>query len=155
MVDKELGAASEQVCQRSAAFVGLEAVVLLDPNSGELLPLPGQLVAAPGQLLLGLEQLEPGRKPLLTRSCRVLRHRVSLPLGRSGFGIALLFWVADISGQGDIRNSVLAFLSLANHYVAFLRGINVGRAKRIAMADLRSFAKVGFVMKGGTVYKGP
>ena len=24
-----------------------------------------------------------------------------------------------------------------------------------AMADLHSFAKVGFVMKGGTVYKGP
>jgi hypothetical protein len=55
VVDKELGAASKQVRQRSAAFIGIEAVVLVDPDPGELLPLPGQLVAATGQLLLGLE----------------------------------------------------------------------------------------------------
>jgi ABC-2 type transport system permease protein len=39
-----------------------------------------------------------------------------------GFGILLLFWIADYSGQGDIRASVLAYVSLANHYVSFLKG---------------------------------
>jgi len=55
VVDKELGAPSEQVRQRSAAIVGVEAVVLVDPDPGELLPLSGEFVAASGQLLLGLE----------------------------------------------------------------------------------------------------
>jgi hypothetical protein len=57
VVHEELRSPSEQLCQRSVAFVGVEAVVLLDPHPGELLPLPAQLVAPPGQLLLGFEQL--------------------------------------------------------------------------------------------------
>lgn len=47
-------------------------------------------------------------------------------------------------------------------YVALLRGINVGRAKRIAMADLRAlFATLGFsevstlLNSGNVVYSGP
>jgi hypothetical protein len=84
VVHEELRAPSEQVRQRSVTFVGLEAVVLLDPDPGKLLPLSSQLVAPPGQILLGLEQLEPRRVPLLTRSRRVLRHLVSLLLAATG-----------------------------------------------------------------------
>jgi len=39
------------------------------------------------------------------------------------FGVLLLFWVLDWSGQGDTRGSLLANLSLFNHYQPFLRGI--------------------------------
>src|SRR5215216_2311945 len=76
VVHEELSAPTEQIRKRRASFVDLEAVVLVDSDPGELLPPPGELVAAPSQLLLGLEQLEPGHKPLLTRSCRVLSHRI-------------------------------------------------------------------------------
>src|SRR6266536_4997847 len=79
VVHEKLRAPSEQVRQGRAALSRLEAVVLLHPDPRELLPLPGQLVAAPGQVLLGVEQLEPVRKPLLTCSCAVVRHSRSLP----------------------------------------------------------------------------
>ena len=64
VVDEELRAPSEEVCQRGAPFVGLEAVLLVDPDPRQLLPPPRQLVAAPRELLLRLEQLEPRCKPL-------------------------------------------------------------------------------------------
>jgi hypothetical protein len=72
VVHQELRTPFEEVCERGRPVVRLEAVVLLDPDPGELLALPGQLVAPAGQLLLGSEQLEPRRKPFLTRSGRVL-----------------------------------------------------------------------------------
>ena len=74
VVDEELRAPSEEIGQRGAALVGLEAVLLVDSNPRQLLPLPRQFVAAPGQLLLGLEQLQPGRKPLFTCSSLVIGH---------------------------------------------------------------------------------
>jgi hypothetical protein len=77
VVDEELRAPPEEVRQRSLALVRLEAVVLVDPHPGKLPPPAGQLVAAPGQLLLGLEQLEAGRQPFRSCSCRVLRHSSS------------------------------------------------------------------------------
>jgi len=55
VVHQELRAPAEQIRQRSAALVGREPVLLVDPDPRQLLPLPGQLVTAPGQLLLGLE----------------------------------------------------------------------------------------------------
>ncbi len=42
----------------------------------------------------------------------------------SSFGALLLFWILDWSGEGTAGNgSVLAYLSLLNHYEPFLRGI--------------------------------
>ena len=66
VVDEELRAPSEEVCQRGAPFIGLESVLLVDPDPRQLLPPPRQLVAAPRQLLLLLEQLEPRCKPFFT-----------------------------------------------------------------------------------------
>lgn len=40
----------------------------------------------------------------------------------AAFGISLLFWIIDFSGQGDVRTNLFAYLSLLNHYVTFLRG---------------------------------
>src|SRR5918998_1645559 len=66
VVDEELRAPSEEVCQRGAALVGLESILLVDPNPRQLLPPLRQLVAAPGELLLRPEQLEPRGEPLFT-----------------------------------------------------------------------------------------
>lgn len=41
----------------------------------------------------------------------------------AGFGALLLFWILDATGQGDTRASVLAYLSIFNHYQPFLRGV--------------------------------
>src|SRR5581483_5666050 len=60
--------------QRRVAVVGLEPVVLVDPDPRELLPEASHLVAAVGQLLLGVEQRAPRREPLLTRRRAVGRH---------------------------------------------------------------------------------
>src|ERR1019366_8180872 len=48
---------SEAIGGALCPLVGLEAVHLVDPTPGQLLPLPRQLVATPRQRLLGLEQL--------------------------------------------------------------------------------------------------
>ena len=82
VVNEELRAAPEEVCQRGAPRVGLEPVLLADPNPRKLLSPPRQLVAAPRQLLLFLEQLEPGGKPFLRRydvvfPTQILRFRHS------------------------------------------------------------------------------
>ena len=68
MVDDELRAPPEEVRQRDVPFLGLESVLLVDPDPWQLLTSPRQLVAAPRQLLLRLEQLESGCKPLFTRN---------------------------------------------------------------------------------------
>lgn len=39
------------------------------------------------------------------------------------FGVLLLFWILDWSGQGDTHGNLLAYLSLFNHYQPFLRGV--------------------------------
>src|SRR5207247_6243504 len=59
-------------------LVGLESILLVDPDPRQLLPPPRQLVAAPRQLFLRLEQLEPGGEPLFTCPDHVFRHRCSL-----------------------------------------------------------------------------
>src|SRR5207248_10306544 len=92
VVDEELRAPSEQIRQRGAPLVGLEAILLVDPDPWQLLPPPRQLVALPRQLLLRLEQLEPRCEPLCTRPGLVLRHRCSL--------LSLLIAVV-----GDLRRS--------------------------------------------------
>src|SRR6185295_13032150 len=78
VVDEDLRAPSKEVCQRCAPFVGLEAVLLVDPDPRQLLPPPRQLIAAPRQLLLRPEQLEPRCEPLFACPGPVLGHRSSL-----------------------------------------------------------------------------
>ena len=51
VIDEELRAPSEEVRQRGAPLVGLEAILLGDPNPRQLSPSPSQLVAAPGEFL--------------------------------------------------------------------------------------------------------
>src|SRR6266436_5383565 len=77
VIDEQLRASFEQIGQRHRALVGLEAVLLVDADPGQFLPPPRQFVAAPRQLLLGLEQLQPGRKPLFTCSGLVIGHSFS------------------------------------------------------------------------------
>src|SRR5262249_20589220 len=78
VIDEELRAPSEEVRQRGAASIGLEPILLLDPNPRELLASPRQLVAAPQEVLLRREQLEPRCVPFLTCPGPVLRHGASL-----------------------------------------------------------------------------
>jgi len=78
VVDEELRAPAEEVWQRGAPRVGLEAVLLVDANPWQLLPPPRQLVAATREFLLRLEQLQPRREPLLACPGHVLGHRSSL-----------------------------------------------------------------------------
>src|SRR5207249_7547530 len=77
VIDEELRAPSEEVCQRGAAVFGVEFVLLVDPDPRQLLPPSRQLIAAVRQLLLRLQQLEPRRKPLFTRPGLVRGHRSS------------------------------------------------------------------------------
>lgn len=49
------------------------------------------------------------------------QHPIVAAIG--AFGALLLFWILDASGQGDVRASALAYLSLFNHYQPFLRGV--------------------------------
>jgi len=51
VVDEQLRPPTEQVGERRRALVGLEPVVLVDPDTGQLLPLPGQFVAFPWRVL--------------------------------------------------------------------------------------------------------
>src|SRR5215510_15934708 len=51
VIDQKLRVPSEEVCQRCAAFIGLEVIFLVDPNPRQFLPPPRQLVAAPRAIL--------------------------------------------------------------------------------------------------------
>src|SRR5262249_39097981 len=66
VVDEELRAPSEELCQRGATLVGLEAILLVDPNPRQLLPAPRQLVATPRELLLPPGNFGPRCQPLFT-----------------------------------------------------------------------------------------
>src|SRR5690349_4641425 len=74
VVDEQLRAPPEQAGQRRRSLVGLEPVLLVDPEPGELLALPRHFVAVPRQLLLRIEQLQPGGTPLFTCSGLVTGH---------------------------------------------------------------------------------
>jgi hypothetical protein len=82
VVDEQLGAAVEELGQRLLPVVRLEDVLLLDRHPGQLLAPAGELVALPHVLLLGVEQLAPGRQPLLSRPCRARVIRLLLRLRR-------------------------------------------------------------------------
>jgi len=75
MVDEQLRASPEEISERRFTFIGLEAVIFVDPHPGQLLPPLRQLIAQSRQFLLGLEQLKPGREPLFTFSGFMVSHR--------------------------------------------------------------------------------
>src|SRR5215471_9334753 len=64
MVDEELRAFTEKVCQRGASLVGFEAVPLIDWHPRQFLPLARQLVAPMCEFLLRREQIESRLPPL-------------------------------------------------------------------------------------------
>jgi hypothetical protein len=78
VVDEQLSAAVEELHQRPRALVGLEAVLLLERDPGQLAALACELVAHPGVFLLALEQLLASRLPFLTAADLVLRHGICL-----------------------------------------------------------------------------
>jgi hypothetical protein len=75
VVDEQLAAAVEELSQRTRAGFGVEPVVLLDPDPGQLAPPARELIPEPRMLLLGLEELRTGCKPLLAGSDLVLAAR--------------------------------------------------------------------------------
>ena len=79
VIYEELRASFEQIGEGRRALVGLEMVLLINSNPWQPLPLLRQFVTTPRQLLLGLQQLQPSRKPLITRSDLVFSHCSSSP----------------------------------------------------------------------------
>src|SRR3954447_22442348 len=82
VVDEELRAAPEQVRQRLRPFIGIEAVLLLDLDPGQLATPARELVTAAGGLLLEPQQLLAGLLPLLASPGPRLRHRGTRPCAR-------------------------------------------------------------------------
>src|SRR5437867_481704 len=75
MVDEELRAPLEEFSERDAPLIGVEAILLVDPDPRQLLPSPRELITAPSEFLFRLEQFEPRRQPLFTCPGHVLGHR--------------------------------------------------------------------------------
>ena len=88
VVDEQLRAPVEQVRQRLAPVVGVEAVLLVDADPRQLPPPARELVAAARVLLLGGEQLAARGQPLLSGPDRVLGHRVSSRVAVGGRPLA-------------------------------------------------------------------
>jgi hypothetical protein len=89
VIDDELRSSSEQIGKRRHALVGLKTVFLVNSNPRQPLPPLRQFVATPCQLLLGLEQLQPGRKPFITCSNLVISHCFS-PSCQQSFALFLI-----------------------------------------------------------------
>jgi hypothetical protein len=74
VIDEELRPAVEQLGQGPDAVVGLEAVLLLDPDPRQLAPLPRQVVAHPRVLLFAHEERLASGQPLLPACHLVVGH---------------------------------------------------------------------------------
>ena len=75
VIDEELRATVEEFRERPGTVAGVEAVLLLDQNPGELPSHPGEVVAHACVLLLEPKQLVTSGEPFVTRSCLVIDHR--------------------------------------------------------------------------------
>src|SRR5262245_64922898 len=71
VVDEQLGSPVEQLRERLLAVVGVEAVLLLDRDPGQLASLPGEVVADPGVLLFAHEKPIARGKPFFAWSDRM------------------------------------------------------------------------------------
>jgi hypothetical protein len=83
VIDEELGATPEELRQALGALLGVEDVLLLDRDPGQLLTHARDLVASAKVALLGFEQLSARRQPFLARSGLVVGHRFLLPVATS------------------------------------------------------------------------
>src|SRR6185437_11743768 len=106
VVDQQLGTAAEEPGQRPGALVGVEPVLLVDRDPGQLAALAGQLVPAPRVLLLALQQLVPGRLPVSPADNLVLRHGAWSPL-RCVPGLACPVRSSGGPGSPGLRTSYL------------------------------------------------
>jgi ABC-2 type transport system permease protein len=74
-----------------------------------------------GAGLLGLALLLAGFAAVGLFMSTLTQHQTVAAV--STFGVLLLFWILDWAGEGLGGASVLAYLSLLNHYEPFLRGV--------------------------------
>ena len=79
VIDQELRAPPEQLCQRGVPLIGFEPIFLVDPDPRQLLASPCEFVAAACELLFRLEQHELRRPPLVMGRRPVFRRHWSLP----------------------------------------------------------------------------
>jgi hypothetical protein len=109
MMDDELAAAVEEVCERLAALLGFESVALLDLQPGEPSPLGGELVSLAHVCLLFLEQRPPGAQPFFSRNDLVRVHDAFLSsMNVTTIGVARNRRLpapcpTDAGPQGEIR----------------------------------------------------
>src|SRR5581483_2750321 len=71
VIYEELRAPAEEIRERRAPLVGVEAILLVHAHPGQRLAPPGELVTEPRELLLGFQQLETRREPLVACSGRM------------------------------------------------------------------------------------
>ncbi len=87
VIDEELRTPSEEIRQRSAPLVGLEAICLVNPHPWQFPPLPRQLVAAPRERFFRLEQLAPRGEPPFTCPGLVRCHLILFPSRCASFRV--------------------------------------------------------------------
>jgi hypothetical protein len=97
VIDEELRASAKEVPWCGASLVGLESIVLVDPNPRQLLPSSRQLVAAPHEFLFSLQQLEPCREPTPT-----LYHSAS----ECALKVRMVCGVAPIAERNQVRRFI-------------------------------------------------
>lgn len=97
-------------------LLGLIALMPLALLAGTRLDL-GQLVSG----LLGLALVLAGFAAVGLFMSTLTQHPAVAAIAT--FGMLLLFWILDWSGQGKGGGSLLAYLSLFNHYKPFLDGV--------------------------------
>src|SRR5258708_24723148 len=125
VIDEELRASSEEIGEGRCALVGLEAVLLVDANPGQLLPPPRQFVATPRQRLLGLQQLQPGRKPLLPCSGLVIGHGFLSFLSLQKLGVAYLPMTSHIGGVSPGTDAGTMTISIPSPTMASASGTSM------------------------------
>jgi hypothetical protein len=107
VIDEELRTRSEEICERGGSLVGLEPVLLVDRDRGQLASLLRKLVAEPGVLLFADEELVACGEPFFTCSDLVISHgcllHVVTTLGLRGEPAAL---VADQSWRVSMNTGI-------------------------------------------------
>ncbi len=77
----------------------------------------GMLLSA----VVGLALLAAGFAAVGVFMSALTQHPALAAIGT--FGVLLVFWILDLSGQGNTDANLLAYLSLFNHYQPFLKGV--------------------------------
>ena len=98
VVDDELGPAGEQLGERPAPVLGVEAVLPLHRHPRQLATSARELVAAAGELLLLLEQGDARRQPLLAGS-----HSICCAGHQASSGSQSVTWLLTAPAVGTHR----------------------------------------------------